>query len=83
MPLYNYKCYACEHEFTDMLKMDDRKKPEGEACPNCNELGKVQQQITAPKIVSGVGSLMSKTDNGWKEVLSKVKETHTVNNIKT
>ena len=62
--------------------MADRKQPESERCPNCTEYGHVTTVIGAPKIVSGVGSLLSKTDSGWKEVLSKVKENLTINNIK-
>lgn len=33
----------------------------------------VIQVLSTPKIVSGTGSNLSKTDNGWKEVLGKVK----------
>jgi hypothetical protein len=33
----------------------------------------VIQVLSTPKIVSGVGSTLSKTDDGWKEVLNKVK----------
>lgn len=83
MPTYNYKCNHCDYTFEKILKIDDRKTPELDRCPNCVEIGKVINIISSPKIVSGVGSLMSKTDSGWKEVLSKVKESHTINNIKT
>ena len=82
MPTYNYICTHCEQGFEKILKMDNRRDPETERCPNCSELGKVSISIGAPKIVSGVGSLLSKTDSGWKEVLSKVKENLTINNIK-
>lgn len=83
MPTYNYHCRHCDQGFSKFLKMDDRKQPESERCPNCQELGKVYQAITAPTIVSDVGTqgAVGKTDSGWKEVLSKVKETHTINNI--
>ncbi len=41
------------------------------------------QVPTTPRIVSGVGSNLSKTDNGWKEVLNKIKKGsgkgHTIN----
>ena len=37
--------------------------------------------MRSPKIVTGVGSLLSKTDNGWKEVLSKIKSNLVINNI--
>jgi len=34
-----------------------------------------KQTLSTPKIVSGIGStVVSKTDDGWKEVLSKIKK---------
>jgi len=33
----------------------------------------VSQVLSAPKIVSGTGSLLSKTDDGWKENLTRIK----------
>ena len=36
---------------------------------------------TQMNIVSSVGSVDSKTDNGWKEVLSKVSEAHPASNL--
>ena len=32
-------------------------------------------------IVSGVGSVDSKTDSGWKEVMSKISEAHPVSHL--
>ena len=32
------------------------------------------QKLTTPKIVSGVGSLLSKTDDGWKDHLREIKK---------
>tara|TARA_B100000287_G_scaffold433523_1_gene495472 strand:+ start:960 stop:1193 length:234 start_codon:yes stop_codon:yes gene_type:complete len=31
------------------------------------------QMLTTPTIVSGVGSLLSKTDDGWKDNLKRIK----------
>ena len=36
---------------------------------------------TQLNIVSSTGSIDSKTDNGWKEVLSKVSEAHPASNL--
>ena len=36
---------------------------------------------TTLNIVSSVGNIDSKTDNGWKEVLSKVSEAHPASNL--
>jgi len=38
-----------------------------------DELPDVIQVLSTPKIVSQAGSTLSKTDDGWKEVLNKVK----------
>ena len=38
---------------------------------------------TQLNIVSSVGHIDSKTDNGWKEVLSKVSEAHPASNLAT
>lgn len=34
----------------------------------------VIQVPSAPRIVSGVGGVLSKTDNGWKENLERIKK---------
>ena len=83
MPTYNYTCSKCEHTFDKILKISDRMSPETQPCPECSSEGTVHYCISSPKIVSGVGSILSKTDDGWKETLSKIKSKHLINNIKT
>ena len=83
MPMYNYKCTTCETVFDAFKKMSERNECSDLVCPECNAKGSSEYVMSAPMIVSDVGSLLSKTDNGWKEVLSKVKEKHVINNIKT
>lgn len=49
-----------------------------------DELPDVIQVLSTPKIVSQAGSTLSKTDDGWKEVLNKVKSgSGRANTIKT
>lgn len=49
-----------------------------------DEMPNVAQMPSAPKIVSGVGGVLSKTDDGWKETLGKIKKAAGKNNtIKT
>lgn len=78
MAIYNYKCRKCDHEFSEMLKMDDRKKPTLEPCPSCNEQGDdetiVYQVIGTPKIVAGVGTNIGKSSQGWKDLLGRIKK---------
>ena len=80
--IYSYKCKACEHQFDRHLRMDDRKIPEGEPCPECGKEGTVFQWLgAAPKLVHETGSRL-KVDDGWREVQSKIKETYKINAIK-
>jgi hypothetical protein len=39
-----------------------------------DNLPDVIQVLSSPRIVSGVGSVLSKTDDGWKETLGKIKK---------
>lgn len=80
MPTYNYMCKTCEHEFTELLKMDDRKIPEEQPCPECGA-SEVSQKIGVVKVVHETGSRL-RVDDGWREVQSKMKDTYKINNIK-
>ena len=45
MPLYEYKCDACGHQFEKIQKFSD---PPLDTCPKCG--GKVQKQFSSPAI---------------------------------
>lgn len=85
MPTYNYKCKDCGSLFEAFRRISDRHDTSNISCSSCNKVGTSDYVISCPTIVSDVGSLgpLGKTDSGWKDVLSKIKSTHTVNNIKT
>ena len=85
MPTYNYKCKKCDSFYEAFKKISERYETSDMVCRNCGTVGNSEYIISCPTIVSDVGSLgpLGKTDNGWKEVLSKVRSTHTINNIKT
>ncbi len=82
--MYNYKCNECNYVFDAFKKMSSRHDSSDLVCPKCAKQNS-EFVMSAPMIVSDVGSLgpLGKTDNGWKDVLSKVKDTYTINNIKT
>lgn len=80
MPTYNYKCKACDERFDKLCRIDDRKISVEEPCPSCGKT-EVQQMIGAPLIGYELGGSLKRAGEGWKEVLSKVKATHTINNI--
>lgn len=55
MPLYEYRCDACEHEFEALQKMDDEPLIH---CPACDE-------AKLRKLVSAVGFRLK--GDGWYE----------------
>ena len=65
--------------------MGDRKQPESEACPNCNEKDCVHQTLTsAPGLVSDSMSTMRRAGSEWNDVLKGIKKASGKNNtIKT
>lgn len=81
MPMYDYRCSECNHVFEQMEKIDNRKNPEKQPCPNCQQM-KVQFQIAAPAIGDAVRMGLTKPDAGFNEVMSKIKEKHKINQLK-
>ena len=77
MPTYTLKNKATGKIFeTDIIKYSELEKILAED----NNLEKV---ITAPEIVSGVGSVIGKhTDDGWKDTLKQIKKNNPGSNIK-
>lgn len=74
MPTYRFKNKTTGEEFEKFMSWNQR-------CTYLEENPDIESMIGTPQIVSGVGSSI-KVDNGFREVLSKVKEKYTINNIK-
>jgi hypothetical protein len=69
MPTYRFKNNETGEEFDDFIS-NSRREELLEKNPHIS-------QVPMPfGIVSITGSIDSKTDNGWKEVLNKVSEKH-------
>ena len=50
MPIYEFKCKACEHEFELLLGL---KEPKPRKCPECGKLkvGKILISSTSPPVL--------------------------------
>jgi putative FmdB family regulatory protein len=72
MPLYSYKCGSCGHEFSEVLKIDDRKTPCESNCPDCETQGQIEMVVSSPRIVAGVGNLHSKVSNNFRDRLKEI-----------
>ena len=69
MPTYRFYNKKTKEEYTDLMSISDMEE----------FIKKKHIKLLPPtqiNIVSSVGNIDSKTDNGWKEVLSKVSEAH-------
>jgi len=69
MPTYRFLNKRTKKEYTDLMSISDMEE----------FIKKKHIKLLPPtqiNIVSSVGNIDSKTDNGWKEVLSKVSEAH-------
>ena len=74
MPTYRFYNKRTKEEYTDLMSISEMEE----------FIKKKHIKLLPPtqiNIVSSTGSLDSKTDNGWKEVLSKVSEAHPASNL--
>ena len=74
MPTYRFYNSKAKEEYTDLMSISEMEE----------FIKKKHIKLLPPtqlNIVSSTGSIDSKTDNGWKEVLSKVSEAHPASNL--
>jgi putative FmdB family regulatory protein len=75
MPLYEYQCENCSHKFESLRSIKNMKEPESEPCPNCSIIGAVSQKVFTAQIWADAHRVGAKTtDDGFKEVLSRIHE---------
>ena len=74
MPTYRFYNKRTKKEYTDLMSISEMEE----------FIQKKHIKILPPtqvNIVSSVGGIDSKTDSGWKEVLSKITEAHPASNL--
>ena len=74
MPTYRFYNSKTKEEYTDLMSISEMEE----------FIKKKHIKLLPPtqlNIVSSTGSIDSKTDNGWIEVLSKVSEAHPASNL--
>ncbi len=72
MPIYNYQCKKCDHEFERMLPISKLDEPISDPCPNeeCGALGEVVKVIVGKfKSVERIG----KPPAEFNEMLKRIK----------
>lgn len=79
MPVYDYKCYGCDHVFEETKKIADRDDTNGMSCPNCSTAddpssGKIERLVGSPLVAYSIATAGygRGAGDGWKEVLQKI-----------
>lgn len=82
MPIYNYHCNKCGHEFEGRKSIEDRHW--NDPCPSCGttDEGTVSIKIGVSKIVREHGDVHSKTDMAFRDNLKRIKQHNPRSNIK-
>jgi putative FmdB family regulatory protein len=83
MPLYQYHCSKCESDFEQIKPIADRFWTE--ECPECSADSEFVALVinSAPTLVAGVGTHYSRTSDGFRDNLERIKKHHPRNTIKT
>lgn len=85
MPVYDYKCHSCEHEFTEIRRMAEMTIPCESPCPECG-VSSVQRHIKeAPAHAkSGMtGKTHFRKSDDFNGLLTKMKKFYKGNKIDT
>jgi len=69
MPLYTFENKRTGKTFTEMMTISEMEL-------YLKKNKHIKQNITSVNIVAGVSGMSYKSDQGWKETLSKVAEAH-------
>ena len=54
MPVYEYGCNECSHEFEEFKTMAEYDIPLSEPCPSCYKIGYISRLISGTRIVDPV-----------------------------
>ena len=85
MPLYNFECEACSHNYEEFRTIVEMDIPLQEPCSNCKEKWKIIRLIGSPRSVDPVrlestyGRL--KPTKEFTEVMSRIKRKHPESNF--
>ena len=74
MPFYDYQCQSCQHQFTESLKIADRKQPCDAPCPDCGESNQIVLLVGAPMICDPVRIGIKKPTPEFREVMRGMKK---------
>lgn len=73
MPLYDFRCSACDDLVEMRLNMSENDKPEKEPCGKCGKVGTVKQELGANPFIDSVRLGITKPDRTFqRDVLNRI-----------
>ena len=76
MPNYDYECTYCNHVFESHRTIKNRKVPQNECCPACQNAGLVKLKIGAAKIIDSIRLGIKKPPGDVAERLRDISKEH-------
>lgn len=70
MPLYDYRCAACDTVFEKSVRMSEYQ--DKQECPNCSTPAERTVGTYAPSIGDPIRLGITKPDQGWKDLLRSI-----------
>jgi putative FmdB family regulatory protein len=81
MPVYEYGCNECSHEFEEFKTMAEYDVPLSEPCPSCYKVGYISRLISGADICDPVSLGVKKVPTGYNEVIKNIKKSYPGNTI--
>ena len=81
MPVYEYGCNECSHEFEEFKTMAEYDVPLSEPCPSCYKVGYISRLISGAEICDPVSVGVRKVPKGYNEVVKNIKKNYPGNTI--
>jgi len=81
MPVYEYGCNECSHNFEEFKTIAEYDVPLSEACPSCYKIGYISRLISGADICDPVSLGVRKVPSGYNEVIKNIKKHHPGNTI--
>ena len=78
MPIYEYHCESCKHQFEELMDVSKRDNPTKEPCPECNE--KTNRKGVSMTIMGADATLtLEKQCPGFQKKMEQIANSPVVN----
>ena len=81
MPVYEYRCSECSHEFEEFKTIAKYNEPLKKPCPSCFHIGYISRLISGAEICQPQRVGVKKVPSGYKEIIKNIKKNHPGNTL--